>query len=141
MHVSRTVRGLLLSASIASSANAAGSWPGEALVAKNSIWLEAGGAATGDVAVTDAAPGAVLADSAELVVGAGATLDGSARANRVRVRLGGTVDGDVLTNALTNLGSVTGSVITPLALPLPLSVPELPAIAPGNSVLVQRFFH
>ncbi|MCC6669411.1 MAG: hypothetical protein IT375_37080, partial [Polyangiaceae bacterium] len=102
-------------------------------MAKNSVWLEAGGTTTGNVAVIDAAPGAVLADSAEVVVGAGATLSGSARANRVRVRLGGTVDGDVLTNALTNLGTVTGSVITPLALPLPLSVPELPAIAPGTA--------
>ncbi|MBI3203074.1 MAG: hypothetical protein HYZ29_16170, partial [Myxococcales bacterium] len=127
------LRGLLLSASLAGTASAAGAWPGEVLVAKNSIWLEGGGTTTGNVAVVDAAPGAVLADSAELVVGVGATLDGVASSNRVRVRLGGTIDGDVHTNLLTNFGTVTGPVTTPLALPLSVALPELPAIAPGTT--------
>ncbi|MCC6897656.1 MAG: carboxypeptidase regulatory-like domain-containing protein, partial [Polyangiaceae bacterium] len=111
----------------------AGAWPSEALVALNSIWIEGGVTTTGSAAVIDAAPGAVLADSAELVVGLGATLTGTAKANRVRVRLGGTIAGDVFTNALTNNGTVTGTTHTPLALPLALTVPDQPSVSPGSA--------
>ncbi len=110
-----------------------GAWPADTLVALNSIWIEGGGTTTGSAAVLDAAPGAVLTDSAELVVGLGSTLTGTAKANRVRVRLGGTIAGDVFTNALTNNGTVAGATHTPLALPLAITAPDQPSVVPGSA--------
>jgi hypothetical protein len=50
---------------------------------------------TGSVAVIDASPRPVLADDAELVVGIGARVEGSASANGVLIKSEGVVTGEV----------------------------------------------
>ena len=114
-------------------------WPAEAVVALNSVWLKAHSTitstVTGTVAVIDASPGPVLADSAEAVVGRNVTVNGTVSANRVRIKQGGAVNGDVRTNALVNNGSISGATVTPLALPLAITVPAFPAFNAGTTAV------
>jgi hypothetical protein len=111
-------------------------WPNEVVVALNSTWLKQGGDTTGDVAVIDVSPGPVLTDDAEGVVGESVVVTGTVSANRVRIRQGGSVHGDVRTNTLTNGGTVTGSVITPLSLPLSIAVPAVSTFTPGTTDVI-----
>jgi hypothetical protein len=109
-------------------------WTDEAVVALNSIWLKNRSELDGDVAVIDAAPGKVLADQAELVVGEHVLVDGSAAADSVRMRSKANVTGDVSFNELLgNQGTVGGSLLTPLALPLAITVPALPTTGAGGA--------
>ena len=114
-------------------------WPAEAVVALNSVWLKAHSTitstVTGTVAVIDASPGPVLADSAEAVVGRNVTVNGTVSANRVRIKQGGAVNGDVRTNTLVNNGSISGATVTPLALPLAITVPAFPAFNAGTTAV------
>ncbi|MBI4701443.1 MAG: hypothetical protein HY744_09835 [Deltaproteobacteria bacterium] len=110
----------------AGAAPACGGAPvGTAVVAENSV-------TAGDVVVTRASPGPVLADAAEAVVGIGAKLTGSLTANRVKVKMKGTVNGDVAYNELDNNGSIQGKLLSPLALPVPMLLPPFPSLAAGN---------
>ncbi|MBK8995696.1 MAG: hypothetical protein IPM35_08110 [Myxococcales bacterium] len=114
-------------------------WPSEAVVALNSVWLKEHSTLTstvnGAVAVIDASPGPVLASDEEAVVGQNVTVTGTVSANRVRIKLGGTVNGDVRQNSLLNNGSVNGSTITPLALPLPITAPTFPTFSTGTTAV------
>ncbi|MBK7582925.1 MAG: hypothetical protein IPI67_22355, partial [Myxococcales bacterium] len=108
-------------------------WPAETVVALNSVWMKEHSTITstvnGAVAVIDVSPGPVLADDAEAVVGQNVTVNGTVSANRVRIKQGGLVNGDVRTNTLVNNGSISGSTVTPLTLPLTITVPPFPTFS------------
>lgn len=108
-----------------------GEWPLEALVATNSIQFEDRATFEGDVAVTQAATGAVLSSGTELVIGPDAVLTGSVAADGVVVRERSVVTGNADYNSLAGSGTIQGTAASPLSLPLPLAVPQLPSIAPG----------
>ncbi len=110
-------------------------FPAQALTALNSIWLKDSGTTNGDVAVIDISPGPVLADDAETVVGQHVTLNGSLQSNRVRIKVGGQITGDVSTNDLVNNGTIAGSTISPLILPLGITTPAIPTITPSTTAI------
>ncbi|MBK8997394.1 MAG: hypothetical protein IPM35_16825 [Myxococcales bacterium] len=116
-----------------------GDWPSEAVVALNSVWLKEHSTLTstvnGAVAVIDASPGPVLAESEEAVVGQNVTVTGTVSANRVRIKLGGVVNGDVRENSLINNGTINGATVTPLALPLAITAPTFPTFSAGTTAV------
>jgi len=90
------------------------------IFATNSVHLEQNGAVlSGNVVVNDSSPGPTLASDVELVIGigAGTPLDSALYADRILVKSGGVVSGDVYVNALENNGEVLGDIF-PLTLPV-----------------------
>ncbi|MBI4955297.1 MAG: hypothetical protein HY908_24955, partial [Myxococcales bacterium] len=110
-------------------------WPSETVVGVRSLWLEDHARIVGDVAVAEAATGKCLVDKIEAVLGAHAVIEGSLRADDVRLRHDSVVTGAVTYNGLTNHGTIGLEAVTPLALPLGLT-PAVPAFAPGAAAVV-----
>ena len=112
-------------------------WPGEAIAALEGVKLAEAAEVTGDVAVLTAAPGPGC-DPTEARLADHARIDGSLRADDIRLAEGATVTGTASYNERHgDGGTVVGGVETPLALPLDVTLPELPAfVAGGPSVLV-----
>jgi hypothetical protein len=78
------------------------------------------------VAVLDTAPGLVLADASEAVIGLDALVTGDVTAHRIFIREGGHVTGDAHSNTLTKSGTLDGDALSPLSLPLSITVPSVP---------------
>lgn len=90
----------------------------------NSVFLEQNSSiSSGDVVANDSSPGPTLAKSVELTVGI--SVDTSAGsilyADRMFIKSGGVVNGDVYVNTLTNNGQILGTISTA---PLPAFSPE-----------------
>ncbi len=117
------------------SALAAENWPIDALTATNSIEVKDRAAFIGDMSVVNAAFGPSLAEGLELAVGSDATLDGSLRANRIRLNVRSTIIGNASYNNLVGSGTVVGNHVSPLALPLPVTIPALPVVNPGTQAV------
>ncbi len=113
-------------------------WPDEVIVAVNSVWLRQESVSTGDVAIIHPSAGPVLAAGAEAVVGHKTTVDGSLRADTVKLEHKATVTLDVSYNELLSQGTIGGTLSTPLALPLPVMVPLVPVFtATGPDVTLE----
>ncbi len=97
-----------------------------AIFALNSIWIRQNATIhSGDIWANTISEGPYLADGCELTVGIGSYVaDGiDVRANKIKVKNNGVVDGNVTYNELIGLGTVNGELTTPLE-PLPLVDPE-----------------
>ena len=119
-------------------------WPRQTLLATTSIVLGRGSVAKGPVIVSEQAseddqehdPEHKSEDDsdhrAELLLEPGATIEGNAFANRVKLLHTAELRGDAYTNALTGKGALTGVLHAPLALPMPVRLPDLPSAAPSE---------
>ncbi len=111
----------------AEAASVAPDWPAEALVGVRGIRLDKNADVSGDIAVID------TGDSPELDVDKDSRIDGSVRANRIRLDKDTVVTGDGAFNTLSGSGTVQGTTTTPLTLPLAITIPTIGAITPGTT--------
>ena len=93
---------------------------------------------SGDIGVNEAGSSPFLDSQVELSIGIGATTPAgySIKANRIKVKQGSTINGDVYYNELDNNGTITGSQNTPLELPLVTTLPEFKSSTPGTENIV-----
>ena len=109
------------------------------LFATHSLWLKQNSdVLSGDIGVNEAGSSPFLDSQVELSIGIGATTPAgySIKANRIKVKQGSTINGDVYYNELDNNGTITGSQNTPLELPLVTTLPEFKSSTPGTENIV-----
>jgi hypothetical protein len=103
----------------------------------NSVWLTAKSTVkSGNIGVLEASQGLFLDSGVEISVGTGARTEDGVKifGDSVRVSRNASVY-DVYYNELQNSGTIRGESVTPLALPLPVSIPSLPEITPGTTLV------
>lgn len=118
----------------ASAQLSASDWPSESLVATNSIQFNQRAHIDGNVAVTRASPGPVLARNAEFVLEQDAFVVGNVRADTIYLGDRTSVSGNAAYNGSSGSGTA-GTRTTPLALPLSITLPTMPSI-PGGSTAI-----
>jgi alpha-tubulin suppressor-like RCC1 family protein len=106
-------------------------WPPQLLTALNSIDILSSTTATGDAAVIQ--NGSSFLNGSEAAIGTNARLVGNLQADRVDLKTGSQVTGEVAYNTRTSGTGTAGSWRTPLALPLDIRVPVFPVITTGSS--------
>jgi alpha-tubulin suppressor-like RCC1 family protein len=106
-------------------------WPTQLLTALNSIDILSSTTATGDAAVIQ--NGTSFLNGSEAAIGTNARLVGNLQADRVDLKTGSQVTGEVAYNTRTTGTGTAGSWRTPLALPLDIRVPVFPVITTGSS--------
>lgn len=105
------------------------------LFATHSVWLEQNSdVLAGNIGVNDVGSPPFLDSQVELSIGIGTstTANSAIKANRIKVKQGATVHGNVYYNELENNGTITGTLNTPLTLPLIMSIPEFKSATPGT---------
>ncbi len=112
------------------------------LFATHSLWLkENSDILSGDIGVNEAGSAPFLDSQIELSIGMGTTSPSgyNIKANRIKVKQGSTINGDVYYNELDNNGTIAGSQNTPLELPLFTALPEFKSSTPGtNDILIPQ---
>jgi hypothetical protein len=96
------------------------------IFAANSVWLKEG---------AEVLSGDVHVNAAGLSIGQGVNIgSGSAvAANRIKIKSGATVLGQLGFNELVNNGTATGPQVTPIDLPLLLQFPDFQTATPGTT--------
>jgi len=105
------------------------------LFATHSMWLEENSKVySGSIGVDSAGSPPFLDSQVELSVGQRVTIASGSlvKANRIKIKQGATVNGDVYYNELENNGTITGSQQTPLSLPLVAWLPEFKISTPST---------
>lgn len=121
---------------VAEQALNASEWPAQALVVSNSIHLDQRAQVTGDVAARVASPGPVLYQNAELGLANDARINGNARADTIYLgNTASTISGTGGYNSRSVTGTIVGAVQTPLSLPLAITMPTMPTVSPGTTVI------
>ena len=110
-------------------ASVAPEWPAEVLVGLRGVRLDKNADITGDIAVLN------IGDKPELDVDKDGQLQGSVRANRIKLDKDTVVTGNAAFNTLSGSGTVQGSTTTPLTLPLAVTIPLVGSVTPGASDL------
>jgi len=89
---------------------------------------------SGDIGVNEAGSSPFLDSQVELSVGISTSIAPgcSVKANRIKVKQGATVAGEVFYNTLDNNGSITGTTHSPLTLTLTSGLPEFKPASPGT---------
>jgi hypothetical protein len=114
-----------------------GSLPEFSVLGSNSVWLTVKTIVkSGNIGVVNASPGLWLDSGVEISVGVGARTEDGVKilGDSVRVARNASVY-DVYYNELQNRGMIRGESVTPLSLPLPVSLPPLPEITPGRTLV------
>lgn len=93
---------------------------------------------SGATVVNEACDGEMLAGDVELQIGQSVTTPAGygVFANRIRIRSGANIGGDVCYNELENNGTIEGGLTTPCPLPVIADWPEAPAATPGTDDVV-----
>jgi len=89
---------------------------------------------SGDVGVNEAGSSPFLDSQVELSIGISTSIAPgcSVKANRIKVKQGATVAGEVFYNQLENNGTITGTQHSPLTLTLTSGLPEFKPASPGT---------
>lgn len=89
---------------------------------------------SGGIGVNASGTAPFLDSQVELSVGIGTSIASgcTVKANRIKVKQGSVVSGEVFYNVLDNNGTVTGAQHTPLSLPLCSTLPEFKSATPGT---------
>ncbi len=110
-------------------------WPHETIVGLRQVRLQKKSAVSGDITVVHARENS----KPEVIVGHGAKVSGSVRADGVKVKLGGAISSTVFHNTLSNHGMVGGSLLKPLFTPVNVALPDFPeASACGKPVTLKH---
>jgi|GEM_PF-2882745 len=89
---------------------------------------------SGGIGVNEAGSPPFLNSDVELTIGIGTVVSSHVvKANRIKIKDGGTVNSDVYYNDIENNGTISGQQITPLTLPLVASLPEFKTGTPGST--------
>ncbi|GJQ22123.1 MAG: hypothetical protein HBSIN02_24780 [Bacteroidia bacterium] len=88
---------------------------------------------SGDIGINEAGSPPFLNSDVELTIGISTVVSANVvKANRIKIKDGGTVNSDVYYNDIENNGTITGQQITPLTLPLVTSMPGFKPATPGS---------